>query len=78
MPPIAGRRALQKSAPVARLRCADAGIGVSIAVRGSVAVIVDADDAPDVIPAVRRFMAWRRCDAIAAARGLSCNPLAGI
>jgi len=56
----------------ARLRCRDAGIGVTVARSGRCAVVVDADDAPEVIPAVRRFVAWRRCDALAAARGLTC------
>lgn len=58
---------------VARLRCRDAGIGVTVARSGRCAVVVDADDAPDVVPAIRRFVAWRRCTALAAARGfLQC------
>ena len=57
---------------VARLRCRDAGIGVTVARSGRCAVVVDADDAPDVIPAIRRVVAWRRCTALAAARGLQC------
>jgi len=39
---------------VARLRCRDAGIGVTVARSGRCAVVVDADDAPDVVPAIRR------------------------
>lgn len=38
---------------VARLRCRDAGIGVTVARSGRCAVVVDADDAPDVVPAIR-------------------------
>jgi len=42
----------QTPAPAAA-RCRDAGIGVTVARSGRCAVVVDADDAPDVVPAIR-------------------------